>query len=138
MPRSVGRTRRATRKVTTPIGRLMKKIQCQLRASVRTPPSTCPMDAPAAPVNENTAMALARSRGSLKRVTRMPRPTAEAIALPTPWRKRAPMSIAGAVAAPASRDATVKTTVPARNMRVRPIRSPSRPESRSRLPKAIR
>jgi hypothetical protein len=30
-----------------PIGRLMKKIQCQLIASVRTPPASSPIEPPA-------------------------------------------------------------------------------------------
>ncbi len=96
------------------------------------------MDAPAAPVKLKTAMAFARSLGSVNSVTRMPRLTAEAIALPMPWRKRAAISTAGEVATPASSEAAVKTVVPARNMRLRPIRSPSRPASRSRLPNAMR
>src|SRR5579859_7397917 len=68
----------------------------------------------------------------------MPRMTAEVIAPPAPCRNRAPTSIAWLVASPHIRDATVKTTRPARNTRRRPSRSPSRPASRSRPPKAIR
>ena len=39
------RARPAT-KVKTPIGTLMKKIQCQLRAWVRMPPTSRPMEPP--------------------------------------------------------------------------------------------
>ena len=94
-PRSFGSTGNAIAIAASPIGRLMKKIQCQLRASVRTPPRTWPIDAPAAPVKLKIAIALARSFESVNKVTRMPRPTAEAIALPTPCRKRAAISTAG-------------------------------------------
>lgn len=83
-------------------------------------------------------MALARSRGAVNKVTRMPRPTAEAMALPSPWRKRAAIRTPGEAAKAASTEAPVKTVVPARNIRLRPIRSPSRPMRSSRLPKAIR
>jgi hypothetical protein len=124
--------------VASPIGRLMKKIQCQLSASVSTPPSTWPMEAPAAPVKLNTPIALARSLASVNNVTRMPSTTAEAMALPTPWTNLAKISIPGPVANPASRDAAVKTAFPARNMTLRPMRSPNRPARSSSPPKAIR
>lgn len=83
-------------------------------------------------------MALARSRGSVNSVIRMPRLTAAAMALPRPCRNRAAISTSGDPANPASREAPVKTPVPARNIRLRPMRSPSRPARSSRLPKAIR
>ncbi|CAM5612171.1 hypothetical protein SCYAM73S_03471 [Streptomyces cyaneofuscatus] len=137
-PRSAGSTRTATSRTARPIGRLMKKIQCQLRASVRTPPRTWPIEAPAAPVKENTAMARARSAGSVNRVTRMPRATAALIALPTPCTNRAAISTAGEPAAPATSEAAVNRPIPDRNTGLRPTRSPRRPASRSRLPKAIR
>lgn len=120
------------------MGRLMKKIQCQDSASVRTPPSTWPMEAPAAPVKLKTPMALTRSLGSVNSVTRMPSTTAEAIALPTPCRKRAAISRPGVVAAPASSDAAVKTTLPARKTDLRPIRSPRRPARSSSPPNGIK
>ena len=115
---------------------LIRKIQCQLSASVRTPPSTWPIEAPAAPVKAKTPSALARSRGSGNSVTRMPRLTAEDAAPPTPCAKRAATSIAGEVAAPATAEAARNSAMPARNIRLRPSRSPSRPASSSRPPKA--
>nr|BFE84407.1 hypothetical protein GCM10020093_070080 [Planobispora longispora] len=124
--------------MTSPIGTLTRKIHCQLRASVSTPPRTWPIEAPAAPVKLKTAMALPRSPGSVNSVTRMPSTTAEAMALPTPCRNRAAISRPGPVAAPASSEAAVKTTFPARNIFRRPIRSPSRPARSSSPPKAIR
>ncbi len=55
-----------------------------------------------------------------------------------PWANRAAISIAGPADSPHSSDATVKAASPDRNMRLRPMRSPRRPASSSRLPKAIR
>ena len=67
-----------------PIGTLMKKIQCQL-ISVRNPPRTTPTDPPPAATNPNTPIALARSVGSVNRLTISDSETADAIAPPTPW-----------------------------------------------------
>ncbi len=46
-PGSSSSRRTARIPVTMPIGRLTKKIQCQLSAAVRTPPASRPIDAPA-------------------------------------------------------------------------------------------
>jgi hypothetical protein len=48
IPRSGASSRRATSQVATPIGMFTKKIQCQLMASVSTPPASRPIEAPAA------------------------------------------------------------------------------------------
>jgi hypothetical protein len=48
MPLSFSIRRDARMPVATPIGRLTKKIQCQLMASVSTPPASRPIDAPPA------------------------------------------------------------------------------------------
>jgi hypothetical protein len=89
-------------------------------------------------VKANTAIARARSAGSVNIVTRIPRLTATAIALPIPCRNRAASSTAPDVATPASSEAAVNTAVPARNISRLPSRSPSRPASSSRLPNATR
>ena len=47
IPRSPGISRAAAIAVPTAIGRLMKKIQCQLIASVRRPPASRPIEPPA-------------------------------------------------------------------------------------------
>ena len=75
-----------------PIGRLMKKIQCQEIASVSTPPASRPIEPPAEATKPKTPIALACSRGSGNIVTIMPRITAEVSAPPTPCTKRAPIS----------------------------------------------
>ena len=128
----------ASTAVAIPIGMLTKKIQCQLIDWVRTPPTSRPIDAPAEATKPKTPIALACSRGSGNIVTIMPRITAEAIAPPTPWTKRAAISISWLPAIPQANEAVVKTPNPARKMPRREIRSPSRPESSSRPPNAIR
>ena len=54
-------SRRASTPVTTPTGRLMKKIQCQLIRSVSTPPESRPIDPPAEATNPYTPSAFACS-----------------------------------------------------------------------------
>jgi hypothetical protein len=48
MPSSGSTTRCANSRVARPIGTFTKKIQCQLRLCVSTPPARRPIDAPAA------------------------------------------------------------------------------------------
>src|SRR3954471_1899471 len=59
-------------------------------------------------------------------------------AAPTPCRKRAPISAPWLGASPHRIDAAVKNTTPARNTRLRPNRSPSRPASRRKTPNVTR
>src|SRR6266849_2695085 len=49
--------------VATPMGRLMKKIQCQLIHSVSRPPASRPIEPPPAITKVKTLMACARSTG---------------------------------------------------------------------------
>ena len=124
--------------MTIPIGRLTKKIQCQLTACVIRPPASNPTAAPAEATKLKMPNALARSSGSGKRVTIMARITAELTAPPIPWTKRAPISIGCAKESPQSTDAPVKIVRPTRYTRLRPNRSPTRPASNSSPPKAIK
>ncbi len=138
MPGRSGTSRRAARIVATPIGRLTKKIQCQLIDWVSTPPATRPTDPPAEATNANTPIALACSLGSGNIVTIIPRITAEVIAPPIPCTKRAVTSHDELWARPHSSEAQVNRATPARKTRRRPSRSPTRPASSNRPPKAIR
>src|SRR3954470_7832183 len=115
-----------------------KKIQCQLMDSVITPPASRPMEPPAEATNEKTPIAFAWSLGSGNIVTIMPRITAEVIAPPTPWTKRAPTRISWLSATPHSTEAAVKIARPTMNTPRREIRSPSRPANSSSPPNAIR
>jgi hypothetical protein len=121
-----------------PIGMLMKKIQCQLIAWVSTPPASSPIEPPAEATKAYTPIARACSPRSGNMVTIMPRTTAEVIAPPIPCTNRPITSISWPCASPQNSDAAVKRTRPARKTVRRPIRSPKRPASSSRPPKAIR
>jgi len=48
---SLSSSRTASAAVATPIGRLTKKIQCQLIDWVRTPPTSSPIEPPAEATN---------------------------------------------------------------------------------------
>ena len=130
---------RARSAVAIPIGRLTKKIQCQLIDCVSTPPASRPIEPPAAATNAEDAdrlRLLVAARGNS--VTIMPRITAEVSAPPTPWTKRAATSTPGSGPAPQSSDASVKSARPAEEERLRPMRSPRRPASSSSPPNAMR
>jgi hypothetical protein len=83
-------------------------------------------------------MAFACSLGSGNIVTIIPSTTAELIAPPTPWMNRAPMIIPCVCETAQNTEASVKIVRPIRKILRWPTRSPRRPESSSRPPKAIR
>lgn len=83
-------------------------------------------------------MALARSLACGNSVTTMPSVPAEVTAPPTPWTNRETSSVAGSWETPHSSEAAVNRTSPATKTRLRPMRSPSLPESRRRPPKGTR
>ncbi len=137
-PWSARTSRLAAIATAAPTGTFTKKIQCQLTAWVIAPPASSPTAPPADATNANTPIALACSRGSGNIVTIMPSTTAEVSAPPAPCTKRAITSICWFTASPQTADAAVKTASPIRKIRRRPARSPSRPASSNRPPKAIR
>jgi hypothetical protein len=138
MPSSFSIRRVASTAVTIAIGMFTKKIQCQLIDCVRTPPTSRPTDPPPEATKPYTPIAFARSAGSGNIVTIIPRMTAEVIAPPRPCTKRAATSISWLCASPHASEATVKTASPVRKTPRRETRSPSRPASSSRPPKAMR
>ena len=123
--------------VAIPIGRLMKKIQCQLTVCVSTPPTSSPREPPPTATKMYALIARARSPGSGNSVTISAMITEEETAPPRPWMKRATISTAWSSANPHSAEAAVKIATPVRNTRLRPMRSPSRPASSRKLPNAI-
>ena len=137
-PASPDSTRQPASAVAAPTGRFTKKIQCQLAYCTSSPPRIRPADAPTAPVNANAPIALPCSAGESKSLTIIPRVTADAMAAPPPCTNLAAISIQGATARPQASEARTNTAIPARNSRLRPSRSPSRPPSSSSPPKAIR
>jgi hypothetical protein len=101
---------------STPIGRLTRKIQCQSRVSVSTPPSSTPIVPPPDATNPKTPIAFARSAGSVNRVIISESATAEATAPPTPWTARAAISRPCVFARPQASDASVNSEMPVRNI----------------------
>ena len=81
---SAGKSRRHSTTTRTPIGKLTRKIQCQLITSVRIPPSSTPMLPPPAATKPKKPIAFARSAGSVKRPIISESDTADATAPPTP------------------------------------------------------
>ena len=100
--------------VTTPIGRLTKKIQCQLTAWVMSPPASRPTAAPAEATKLKTPKAFACSSGLGNRVTIIARIPAELSAPPTPWMNLAAISIRWSKERPHRSDAQVNTPSPMR------------------------
>ena len=121
-----------------PTGTLTRKIQCQSRTSVRTPPSSTPSDPPPEATKPKTPIAFARSAGSVNSVIISESATADTTAPPMPCTARAPTSISCDVANPHADDASVNSAIPSRNSRRCPNRSPNRPPSRRKPPKVIR
>ena len=65
--RAAGSSFSVSKTTATPIGTLTRKIQCQLSASVSTPPSSTPRLPPPDITNPKMPIAFARSPGSVKR-----------------------------------------------------------------------
>src|SRR6266851_5014006 len=110
--------------VATPIGRLMKKIQCQFSHWVRNPPASSPSEPPPAITRVKTLIAWARSAGRWNSVTMIAMITPAEIEAPRPCRKRPMIRWSALWAKPLPTDATVNRKTPARKTLRRPIRSP--------------
>src|SRR5579875_4006110 len=110
--------------------------QRQLRYSVSTPPRIRPTAPPPTATVPNTPKALPRSPGSVNVVTSVLSAAGASIAPATPWIARAATSTPNDGAAPPRADASANATSAIRKIRLRPMRSPTRPPSSSRLPNA--
>ncbi len=108
------------------IGTLRKKIQRQLRVSVRTPPISGPiaLPSPAEPRMIPPARP-ARSSGRIAKV--MPRIAGHISAPPIPISTRAPISQVSVCAAPPRADIAAKIAAPRKKARRRPNMSARRP-----------
>ena len=118
-----------------PTGMLTRKIQCQLSASVSTPPRITPTLPPPAATKPITPIAFARSPGSVKSVMISDSATAATTAPPSPCTARATTSTPCDSATPQASEAAVKSAMPATNRRRWPNRSPSRPPRSMKPPK---
>jgi hypothetical protein len=116
-------------------GTLTQKIQRHPQTSVMTPPPTIPATNPRPAIAPYTAMARLRVRASVKAEVSSDREEGTNAAAAAPCRTRPATNIHGCPAAPARTDPTANATNPATNVRRRPHRSPSRPNSSSNPPK---
>src|SRR3954463_330953 len=87
--RPSGIRRALKRTIAIPIGMLMTKIAGQLKASVRTPPSSTPDVAPIAPTAPQAPSARLRGAPSSKEVVMIARVAGERIAPAVAWGARA-------------------------------------------------
>ena len=109
MPSLSSSSARPSSSVITPTGMLMKKIQCQLTASVTTPPTSNPIEPPPTATKMYALMALARWAGSGNSVTIIAMITDDEIAPPMPCTKRAAISVFWSSASPHTAEASVKS-----------------------------
>ena len=83
----------------------MKKIHCQPKALVSTPPSSVPAAAPLPAMPPQMPRARLRSRPSAKVVTRIDRAAGDSSAPPSPWMQRKVISEASDQARPQASEA---------------------------------
>jgi hypothetical protein len=133
-PRSPGRAgHRASISATT--GTVSQKIQRHPHPSVITPPPTMPATNPRPAIAPYVARARLRARLSVKVAVSSDNELGTKAPAARPCTTRPANSIQGCTAAPASTEPAASTTSPATNIRRRPTRSPSRPNSKSSPPK---
>ena len=118
-----------------PTGTLTKKIHGQDSHSTSIPPTTRPTAPPPTAIAAQTPSAFVRSAPSRNVVVTIDSAAGDTSAAPSPCAPRETISHVSPFASPQRSDATVKRTRPARNTRLRPIRSPARPPSRRNPPK---
>jgi hypothetical protein len=125
-----GTSRVAATTTRAPIGTLMRKISRQSDASINRAPTEGPNAAPNAPIAPQTPIATPRfARGNWG--STMAREAGVNSAPPTACTTRAAINAPALGASPHSADPTRNPTTPVMNMRRRPRRSASRPDSSS-------
>src|SRR4051794_30525702 len=118
--------RRAGTSAGRPIARLTKKTQRQPAASTSTPPRDGPTAAAMAPIAPQMPVAVARCC-SVNSGSRSASDVGTSAAAPTAWTTRATTRTSTVGARPAATEAARNVTIPAMNVRRRPVRSASRP-----------
>lgn len=126
-PFDSGMRARAARTASATTGTLMKKIECQEKWSISTPPSTGLPTRPSIDTEPHAAIALGRSSSS-KTVMRIDSVEGMISAPPTPMATRAAMTSPGFVQKVAASDAAPKSSSPMIMIFRRPNRSPRLPE----------
>ena len=109
------------------MGRLMKKMECQPKWSMHTPPRMGPMRVAAPDVALHSPRARPRSCGGNSWVMSVIDCGAMS-ADPSPWHTRKAMSMPTLMDSPLPKEAKVKTSIPMTKTRRVPNRSPRRPE----------
>src|SRR5215468_3897047 len=120
----------------TAIGTLMNSTQRQLAYSVSSPPTSRPTTEPSPAIAPYTPSALVLAGPAGNVVASSDSAHGAAKAAPQPCAIRAVISTVSFGANPPAIDAQVNTTIPVRNTRSRPNRSPARPPTSSSPPKA--
>ena len=129
MPMDRATPRRGRVRITIPAtatGRLMKKIQRQLAASISTPPTSGPMASATAETAAQIPSARGCSSGGNAAVVRASDSESSA-APPTPCSTLPATSTSSVPAAPATSEPIANRTMPHTKTRRRPTMSPSRP-----------
>jgi hypothetical protein len=114
-----------------PTGTLMKKIQPQCRCWLMKPPMSGPKASAIAPMAVQIPIAAVRSRVSRNVAMMMASVVGTSSAAPRPWTTLAPISTPPLPASPAASEASVNTTVPAKNSLRRPYTSAILPPASS-------
>ena len=109
---------------TRPIGTLIQKIQCQEMLCTTAPPTSGPSATAEPETPDHTPSAIPR-RAAGKASASSVSVSGVTIAAPIPCTARAATSSSVLGASAAAAEAAVKSESPARNMRLRPKRSPS-------------
>ncbi len=118
------------------MGTLTHNVQCHDVYSVKIPPSTRPIAAPAPESAPYTPNAFARSFESVKVTEIKLRAAGARSAAKTPWSPRAANSIPAFTESPPSAEAAANPIRPTINIRLRPWKSAIRPPRRRRPPNA--
>ena len=108
----------------TPIGRLIRKIDCQPRLSTSAPPTSGPTATEPASTALQMPIAVPRS-GPRNSFPSSGSAVANSSAPPAPWTARAMSRASGLPAAAHAADASVKIASPAMKTRLRPMMSAS-------------
>ena len=124
--------RSAANSPASPIGRLIRKIQCHDAACTSQPPSVGPSSGP---TSAGIAMKLIADRNCSRGTERITasRPTGSSIAPPMPCSTRAATSQCSVGDSAQASEPRVNSTIAARNVRRVPTRSAIQPEAGMKL-----
>jgi hypothetical protein len=120
--------------IARPTGTLIQNTHCQPGPSIKGPPMIQAAVAPMPPVAPQAPIALLRSAPSGKVPIRIDKAAGVIAAAPTPCTARAVINAAAEDASPQPSDATLNSPTPTSSIRLRPMRSATRPPTSSSVP----